>query len=109
MNQTQTEKPVTAPKGGRTAATEIEANPSKYLAAVIQDQRKAVERVADVAVKALGEVEGTKLKELLSEGSLKPRVERLAKRLNALSDTDFDLVEGLIEGQIQMVIKAKRS
>lgn len=108
MNQ-NVEKPVAAPKGGRTAASEIESNPSKYLAAVIQDQRKAVERVADVAIKALGDVEGGKLKELLSEGALKPRVERLAKRLNALSEGEFDLVEGLIEGQIQMVIKAKKA
>ena len=102
------EKNATTPKGGRTAATEIEANPSKYLAAALLDQRRANERAADVAVKALGDVEGAKLKELLSEGSLRPRVERLAKRLNALSEGEFDLVEGLIEGQIQMVIKAKK-
>lgn len=103
------EKSATAAKGGRTAATEIEANPSKYLATVLQDLRKSSEKVADVAVKALGETEGAKLKELLSEGSLRPRVERLAKRLNALSESEFDLVEGLIEGQIQMVIRAKKS
>lgn len=92
---------------GRKSASAIEAEPAANLAKALIDSRKAHARLCDVASKVLGEDQGGKLKELLEEGSLRPEVDRLARKLNALDPKEFSLIENNIEGHLQMIQKLK--
>lgn len=94
-------------KGGRKSASELEAAPGENLGKSLVELRRVVEKVAGIAEKALGPDEGAKLRELVDQGSLRPEVEKLAKKLNGLSEMEFSLLEGMVEGQLNMLAKLK--
>lgn len=94
-------------RGGRKSASELEAAPGENLGRSLVELRRVMERVAGIAEKALGSEEGAKLRELVDQGSLRPEVERIAKKLNGLSEKEFSLLEGMIEGQLNMLAKLR--
>lgn len=92
---------------GRKSASAIEAEPATNLAKALIDARKSFARLCDVSSKVLGDEQGGRLKDLLDEGSLRPEVERLARKLNNLDPKEFSLIENNIEGHLQMIQKLK--
>lgn len=94
-------------RSGRKSASELEAAPGENLGRALVELRKVAEKVAGIAEKALGAEEGAKLRGVVDQGALRPEVERVAKKLNLLSAKEFALLEGMIEGQLTMLIKLR--
>lgn len=93
---------------GRKSSQEVASVPGQSLGKALLDVRKAIARLEGVSEDVLGEKEGVTLRQILDEGSLRPEVERIARKLNNLGENEFSAIAQVIEGQISMIEKLKK-